>query len=290
MRVEKPFAQIMFKKYNQNKIYNVDWIDWDLKRSLDELSQFTCTINSPDTWIDFNSETGFIMDIGDEIYFNGIYSRDSERKSLQFGGTIEAVDPSWDGKTSLAITSVDFRQLYKERQVFQNYYKVLPLQYSNSKIYEQQLVTSNTLHEIITNLSNMCGVTDLSLLEDPYLFMNSTGVPFNVTIGGHSTVTSDLNFGSNKPSIKIHTSSLDSNFRATIYEDVDGYDAVTYPVFAFKYHQPKTALRSFLFRFTINGNIYYAPWGGSGKGQTDGYLLGGSPWAFTDTFRIGQIN
>lgn len=285
VEIAKPFSKVLFNKRNYvDEITDVDWLSWSLTRKKDELHELQVELTYPLDWIDFDADTGMKATIGDEIGLWASWGQTLDQDSKRFGGYISGISGAFDGSAKITFTAKDFRYSLQNRQVFRDYYRVMPIKTGMYGDYVNKLFKRTSLYTHTKDLCTYCGFTDFSLLENPHAWSLSEGQPFTRTLGTYSTSTTITGVGSGK-STKLSCNSKDSSIAFTIYDDAQGYDGMAYPHLSIAYHLPKWSSASVGFRFTINGTYYYVPWRNSLTSYSGNKLRGLVP-KFTKNFEI----
>jgi hypothetical protein len=250
----------------------LDWDKWTLTKSVDNLHKFSCTPILDETWVDFESETGFKVNIGDELEFWATFGNERGADTKRFGGYVQSMNPHYDGSVTLDINANDYRYLLQRMEVFKDYYKLMTVSISNYAEYVQRLYNANTLSEAIYYICTAAGFTDFSLLEHPYAFLALDSVVYTRSVGSTSI---DVLFDGfpQEPGYpyrgdKTHWLSFrgEAEFAFTVYSDTQGYDANAYPYLTLNLLTNEGA--EFGLRVTVNGSYVYIPWYSDLSGYT----------------------
>lgn len=250
----------------------LDWDKWTLTKSVDNLHKFSCTPILDETWVDFESETGFKVNIGDELEFWATFGNERGADTKRFGGYVQSMNPHYDGSVTLDINANDYRYLLQRMEVFKDYYKLMTVSISNYAEYVQRLYNANTLSEAIYYICTAAGFSDFSLLEHPYAFLALDSVVYTRSVGSTSI---DVLFDGfpQEPGYpyrgnKTHWLSFrgEAEFAFTVYSDTQGYDANAYPYLTLNLLTNEGA--EFGLRVTVNGSYVYIPWYSDLSGYT----------------------
>lgn len=253
---------------------DVDFASWSLKRSLNELSTLNVELLYPDEWVDEESETGLKCTIGDELHLYATFGSELGTDIKRFGGYITSINGHYSsGVGSISLQASDYRLALKNKQVFRDSYYIAPDLMSTIARNVGTVTEANCLYDGVVSACTLCGITDFSLMEKPYVFMlNGTSVLPRAqgTYSGNwikskfgVSGTFQQGAGSNKKtatSYGLWTDIRDAKAEWVIYSDATGFDLMDYPHLAYYMYYPKACKAAWGYKFIINGTTYYLPY------------------------------